>query len=212
LLFSISDLTKHSAEKWLDKNIDEVIRPGLKPDNFIKKSFNSNHIIYVGRLEKSKRVDVLIEALSKIKNHPKLIICGFGSQKNSLINLATKLNVDFDYRGVVAEQEKWKLISSSLFMVFPTTFEGFGMPPMEALYCKKPCITTDLKILKSNYGDYLEYVKVNDVDDLSMKIKFLLDNPKYVKERGEKGREFVLNKFSWEKSAELLEKSFESNR
>ena len=45
-----------------------------------------------------------------------------------------------------------------------------------------------------------------------MKIKFLLDNPKYVKERGEKGREFVLNKFNWEKSAELLEKSFESNR
>ena len=212
MLFSISDLTKQSAEKWIDKNINEVIHPGLKPDNFIKKPSNSNHIIYVGRLEKSKRVDVLIEALSKIKNHPKLIICGFGSQKNSLINLATKLNVDFDYRGVVTEQEKWELISSSLFMVFPTTFEGFGMPPMEALYCKKPCITTDLKILKSNYGDYLEYVKVNDVDALSMKIKFLLDNPKYVRERGEKGRKFVLNKFNWEKSAELLEKSFESNR
>ena len=104
---------------------------------------------------------------------------GGGEEKQKLVRLANQAKVNCEFKGNVNDQEKWIEIKKSMFMVFPTSFEGFGMPPMEALYCEIPCICTDIPILKEVYQDKIEYFKENNVNDLCKKIEFLIKNKKY---------------------------------
>ena len=90
-------------------------------------------------------------------------------------------------------------------MVFPSSFEGFGIPPMEALACGIPCICSDIPILKEVYKDYVEYFKEHNIDDMSDRISYLLENPLHCNERGKIGKEYVEDNFGWDKSAQKLE-------
>ena len=212
IIFPISHKTKIENEKWLKRDIEEPISPGLETIEFnkIKNVKKENQIIYVGRLNAYKNVDILIRALSRLKNPPKLIICGNGEEKEKLYNLANELNVKVDFRGTVSEEEKWNEIKKSLFMVFPTSFEGFGMPPMEALYCGIPCICTDLPVLRDVYKDKVEYFKEYDVEELANKINFLLKNQDYCIKRGREGRNYITSRYSWEKSARKIENTLKN--
>ena len=80
-----------------------------------------------------------------------------------------------EFKGKMDEYTKWVEIKKSLFMILPSSFEGFGMPPAEALYCKIPCIASDLPVLRENYGDYLEYFPARNVEALRTKIEFLIN-------------------------------------
>lgn len=207
VIFPISNLTRRENEKWLNRRIETPIYPGMDRSivdkvNNIKKE---NQIIYIGRLNAYKNVDLLIKALSKIHSPPNLVICGDGEEKKKLIDLATKLKVKCNFKLDVSGNEKWIEIKKSLFMVFPTSFEGFGMPPMEALYCRIPCICTDIPILREVYQNKVEYFKDGNINDLVNKINFLLRNPDYCKKRGVEGRKYILSRYSWDKAAKKLE-------
>ena len=83
-------------------------------------------------------------------------------------------------------------------MIFPTAFEGYGLPPAEALYCKKPCVAYDIPILRENYKDVLEFARDRDTLELCAKAKRLLDDPEYRRQRGIEGRAFIKNRLSFE--------------
>ena len=209
VIFPISIIAKNQVESWLGRSIADPIYPGIDINDieninpYIQKK---SQIIYIGRLRQHKNVNEIIRALSMIKSKPKLIICGDGPDKYDLMTLARKLNVFCDFRGIITDYEKWTLISESKFMVFPSSFEGFGMPPLEALACGIPCICTDIPILREGYQDKVEYFVEHNIEQLVGKIEYLLHNPDYCKKRGYEGRNYVLNRFSWEKSAEKIMK------
>lgn len=207
IILANSEMTKNENERWLDKKLNGVIYPGLDLNkNFIdKKIIQKNQIIYIGRLNAYKNIDLLIRAVSKIKEAPKLIICGEGEEKNNLKNLIEELGVDCEFKGQVTDQNKWKFIQESMFMVFPTSFEGFGMPPMESLFCNRPCLCSDIPILKEVYGNSVEYFKENDEKDLAEKIIKLIKDSEYRIKRGILGHKYIIKKYSWKKSAEKIQ-------
>ena len=86
-------------------------------------------------------------------------------------------------------------------MIFPTSFEGFGLPPGEALYCKKPCIAYKIPVLAHNYQDKLEWAKERDIEDMANKARRLLEDEDYRKKRGEEGHTFIKNKLNFKKCA-----------
>jgi len=125
--------------------------------------------------------------------------------KNKLKRLAFQLKVHCEFKGTVSESEKWVEIKRSKIMVFPSSFEGFGIPPAEALYCGVPCIASDIPILKEVYGERLEYFYENDIEGLSKMIEEMINNSHLSKRKAIEGREYIRNYFSWDKSAEKIE-------
>lgn len=207
-IIAISELAKHDFERWLNSPIDGVVHPGVDSD-FIDSIPNQNEeyqIVYVGRLFTNKNVDAIIKALAKILNHPKFVIIGHGPERPKLEKLAIELNLNCVFKGIVSDYDKWVEIRKSLFMVVATSFEGSADVPSEALYCEKPCLATDIPIMRADYGGTIEYFREHDVDDLAEKIKFLIDNPEYRRIRGKEGKRFVDENYTLKVATEKLEK------
>ncbi len=213
ILISNSKLSQNWCDKWLEKKkVNGYVYPGIELDyaDRIQIKSKKNQIVYVGRLHRYKNLDLIIKALQKIDDAPTLFIGGRGSEEDYLKDLAKKLNVVVVFSGWISDKEKWKVLKESLFAVFPSSHEGFGMPPMEALACQIPCICSDKEIFKEVYGDNVEYFKEGNVKDLRKKINLLLKDKKYREERGKQGRNYIEKKFSWEKSAEKIEEILNS--
>ena len=205
ILIPNSQLTRKKCEMWLNRKIDEHIYPGVEAIELNNGIEEENQIIYTGRLNEYKNVNEIIEALSKSEANAKLVVVGSGEEESKLRSLAKKLKVNCEFKGNLTDSQKFEEIQKSMFMVFPSSFEGFGMPPAEALICGKPCICSDLGIFKEVYKDKVEYFKEHDIQDLSNKILFLTSNQRYRKKRGLEGRKYVMSNFTWQKSAKKIE-------
>lgn len=179
----------------------------FNPEFILSNSKKMNYIIYVGALVKHKNVDQLIIQLSSIKDSPALIIVGDGYMKNSLKRLSQELNVRAKFYGNVSESKKNFLISNSLAMIFPTSFEGFGMPPMEAVINGVPCLCSDIPILKEVYSDNMYYFKQGNWSDLKSSIIKLLSDVKNNNVDVANQYKNLVIKYGQETSAFLLEKN-----
>lgn len=98
------------------------------------------------------------------------------------------------YLGYVSDGEAKALMEGCKGFLFPTFYEGFGLPPMEALFCGAPIAISNTEVMHEVYGGAARYIDPHEpCDDLGRLFAGSADGP-----------EFVLNRFSWEKSAEKL--------
>ncbi len=84
------------------------------------------------------------------------------------------VEVKFQHRATDAE--KFQLLKQADLMIFLSRFEGFGYPPVEAIYCGLPCIVYDLPVLREVSGDALSYVPLSKPEALSAHIADSLQN------------------------------------
>lgn len=97
------------------------------------------------------------------------------------------------YTGYLNDSEMKALMLHSKAFIFPTLYEGFGIPPMEALSCGKKCIVSDIPVMHEIYENSVYYVNPNYYNyDLDMLLKDYVDEPST-----------VLNKYSWIKSGNI---------
>jgi len=213
VLFPNSELSRTYNQQWLDgKIVAEPIFPGIDPDQMPYEA-HENHrnesgtyqLLYVGRLAQNKNVDLLIQSVLKLRTPAILHICGEGPDNKRLQEIAGESSAIL-FHGYVSDADLWSRFRTCDLVLFPSSFEGFGMPPMQALYFGKPCLVADIPIFRSLYGNYLEYFTPGHVEGLSGSIERLLSDPAYRYRRGQAGRVFVLQRFSWSSSAERIEK------
>lgn len=143
-------------------------------------------LIFAGRLIKDKNVDVLIEAVSLLKNNfgnLKCVIIGAGPEKNNLAKLADKLGLNNNviFKGFLSYQEVISYMKSAGVFVFPSTREGFGIVVIEAMACGLPVITiqhpmnASCELIKDGENGFLSNL---NSQDLAGKISLLLFNNK----------------------------------
>jgi glycosyltransferase involved in cell wall biosynthesis len=206
LLFPNSALAGEWAGRWLEGHpIAAPIHPGIDPAQMpFEAGAGGEGLLYVGRLAPMKRVDDLIEACRRLTPEPPLAIVGEGPEEARLRNLAAG-RPTIRFHGFVDDPALWRLYAASALVVCPSAFEGFGMPPMQALYFARPCLVSDIPIFRSVYGDRVDSFPLGDVAALAESIRRLLADPAGRARRGAEGRRFVLEQFTWAESARRIE-------
>ena len=131
----------------------------------------NRHIIQISRFALNKRFDVSIKAVSTLGR--KLVCAGRGIYAG-LKRLAQQLHADVDFYCNEDNKKVMGLLKSAEVLVSPSLFEGWGMTPIEALYCGIPVLLSDLEVFREIYGDSVPYHKKDDVDDMREKLRYLL--------------------------------------
>lgn len=182
-----------------------------------KYGITGDYILSLSNLEPRKNLDGLVDAycmLSKdVRNKAGLLLVGVNGWK--IENLFQKIigKVEQDYNIMrpskyVHDDDKPAIIAGAKCLVYPSHYEGFGMPPLEALACGTPVVCSDNSSLPEVVGDCAIMVKSTDTKALSKAIEQILNNPKAREEITQRGPKQA-EKFSWEKSARTFFEIFE---
>ncbi|QCX33435.1 glycosyltransferase family 4 protein [Caloramator sp. E03] len=176
---------------------------------FIKNNYSIeyNYILYLGGFSPRKNVKSLIVAYSRIfkdiQRDIKLVILGPSKDDHSyLIELCTSLGIKDNviFTGFVPYEHLPYFYNASTIFVYPSLYEGFGLPPLEAMSCKVPVITSNISSIPEVTGDGAILINPFDTEDLKCAIERLLENENLRYEIAQKG--FLRSKeFSWIKTA-----------
>ena len=183
----INDLLKKNKAITIE-NICDYSNLKIKKDNnfhpiFKKKSYK---LITVGRLNQTKRVDIIINAIKEISldKNIDLIIVGEGPEKSKLVNLAKDINISekVHFVGFSNEVHKW-IINSDIY-ISASIVEGSPNSIIESVCLGTPVIAADCnhgpkEILDDGKIGLL--VPINDLEEMILKIKNLLDNKELMK-------------------------------
>jgi len=163
-----------------------------------KYGIKDEYILYVGTVEPRKNLLRLIDAYNKLNPPEKLVIVGASGWKNK--DVYKKKNKNIIFTGYVDDEDLPKLYSNAKVFIYPSLYEGFGLPVLEAMNCKVPVITSNTSSMPEVGGDAVLYVNPSSVDDIRIKLSKLLTDSNLRKELIKKGINQV-KKFSWDKTA-----------
>lgn len=180
-----------------------------------KYSIDSPFILYIGGFSTRKNVKELIIAFNKIqkslKKDYKLVLCGsIRDEGIKLQNLCKELLIDdkIIFTGFVPDDELPLFYNAAEVFVYPSLYEGFGLPPLEAMSCATPVITSNLTSIPEVTNDCAILINPFDNDELASSILNLLNSKSLLQEYAEKGYNNSLN-FTWQNTAINTLKAYE---
>lgn len=128
----------------------------------------TNSIIYVGNVKPHKGLNTLVKAFHMLpKDKYKLKI--IGEREGFLVGMndCNLQSDDVTFTGRIGDEELLKEMASAAFLVQPSVYEGFGAPPLEALYLGTQPVISDIPVFKEVYGDLpVVYFRTGDAEDL----------------------------------------------
>lgn len=160
-------------------------------------------LLAVGNRMPHKGFETLLEALACIDadERPHLTITGsHGDDPLAATVARLGLADSVTLRGWLGRDELDRLYAESTALVFPTRFEGFGLPPLEAMARGCPVIVSDLPVMHEVAADAAVYVDPRDPDDIARAIRSLLAAPDERARRSQAGLARAAE-FSWEATA-----------
>jgi O-antigen biosynthesis alpha-1,3-mannosyltransferase len=168
-------------------------------------------LLCVGETQPRKNVHGLIAAFAEVpmtvRKNMHLVIVGDSLRRDyreNLFSLVQKKNLQgsVHFYTDVSHDDLVKFYNAAHAFVFPSFYEGFGIPVVEAMKCGCPVLTSNTSSLPEVGGDAAVYVDPNDVDALKEKLRQIIDDEGLRRSLREKG--FVqAAKFTWKKTAEL---------
>ena len=150
-------------------------------------------LLYVGNIKPHKNLNRLIDAFSKLLNkipHDLIIVgkmTGFITPDNKVINRSKKLSDRIIFKGKVSNKILKQYFSQADIFIFPSIYEGFGLPPLEAMAAGVPVVASKAASIPEVCGDAVFYFDAYNTDDIAEKI---LQMAKRRKQRstGKKGK------------------------
>lgn len=216
---SKNDLTELTG---VDKDKIELIYQGVSDefkqihDNLrIKKTLEKYHVtkpffLYTGVWRYHKNIPNMIQAFKKVREFSgddiKLIITGKEDPYYPEVKkLPKKLNVEKDviFTGLVDENELIDLYNAASIYIFPSFYEGFGLPPLEAMACGTPVASSDTSCMPEICGKgNAVFFDPNDFNDMAQNIHALYKDKSLQEDLVRRGLARA-DEFSWQTMAEL---------
>lgn len=223
-IIAISEFSKSEILKYLTVESDKikVVYYGIDPEDINSelqketKSFINipeKYFLYVGNIKPHKNLVTLLKAFELILNFQKgykLIIVGkkegFITGDNEVFKLVQNnktLSENIIFTGYIDNRELYNYYNKASIFIFPSLYEGFGIPPLEAMICSCPVIASDLTAIPEICGNAVLYINAMDPIDIAEKIKLLI-NDNSLREELVKNGKLQLSKFSLAKFSHNL--------
>ena len=202
-IFTVSEFSKKeiSSQYTVSKDKIKVIPNGLSPIEMAERQITGDYLLIVGGNNPRKNASAIIDRISEIESKGlKLVVL---SQINHVFdNQKLFIHPSIIYLNSVSKEKYCSLIKYSKALIYPSLYEGFGIPILEALSMKVPVICNELSVFKESFGelpiyfnDNVSFEKTLDRIDLSV----ISDNDV----------EKLETKFSFDRSVSLILKSLE---
>ena len=218
---AVSDSTADDlAERGFQRERIEVIPNGVdlgfyRPDPAVQRDPQPT-VLYLGRLKRYKRVDLIISAFAQVKKHvpqARLIIAGKGDARPRLEAQIQQLSLQDSVQltGFVTDQEKRDLFRRSWIHLLTSPKEGWGITNIEAAACGTPTIASRSPGLKDSVEDGRTgfLVPHGDVNALAARIQEVLGNATLREQLSQQAVMFA-QRFTWERAALETERFLES--
>lgn len=219
-IITISKFSKDEIIKFLDvpESKIKVIYCGISEEFFssldasteISKT-KKKYILTVSSLNPRKNLKQLIIAFKRLNlTDCQLIIVGAEYNifsRNDLKNLTGK-NRNIIFKGYISDNELRSLYQRAILFVFPSYYEGFGLPPLEAMACGCPVVVSNVASLPEVCGDAAYYVDPYSVESIAEGMYKVLTDEALRQSLIQKGLERA-KLFSWERSAKEHLRIFE---
>lgn len=218
--FSKSEIIKYFPEysqkiRVVPCGVDcEKFKPCDNPKEIsrVKKSLgiNSDYFLYVGTIEPRKNLVRLIKAYKvftkHVENPPELVLAGAkGWLCDDIYKLVKKLDLERKviFTKYVPSEDMTPLMCGAIAFVFPSLYEGFGMPPLEAMACGVPVLASGEASIPEVVGDCAVICDAYSVKSIAKGLYRLYKNPDLCRDLSLRGLERS-KQFTWERSAEKL--------
>ncbi|MDO8886940.1 glycosyltransferase family 1 protein [Candidatus Oleimmundimicrobium sp.] len=178
---------------------DRALLSGVKE----KYGIDGKFLLNVGNPKAHKNWARLIEAFAKLESDLKLVLVGTkGNVPRELSEQVKRLNLSeaVIFPRFISDEDMSSLYSAAEALVFPSLYEGFGLPVLEAMACGTSVICSNVSSLPEVVGDAAIKVDPMDVDDISRAMRLITEDFSLRNELVEKGLARV-KEFSWEKTA-----------
>lgn len=219
-IIAVSENTKRDLVRMyaVPEEKIQVIYEGYEGDAEYRTESNPNikirndkpYLLFIGRLEERKNIVRIIETFEILKERyalpHQLVLAGkpgYGYEKIRSRIRAAKYHADIRELGYVSEEEKWELLRGADIFLFPTLYEGFGIPVLEAQSVGVPVITSDTSSLPEVGGEGAGYVDPLSAESIAEGVSRILSDTAF--------RDGILEKaykntgrFSWKACAEAI--------
>lgn len=176
---------------------EEVL--AYKPDPAAEK-----YILTVSSMDPRKNFVRLVEAFNNIEDKSiKLYIIGMQFKAFNTPDLQKLISDNVVLPGYIDDEALQKMYQNALLSIYPTLYEGFGLPPLESMTYGCPAIAANIPALKEVSGDAVLYTDPMDVADMTAKMNLLAKDAQLRQELRVKGLEQI-KLYSWDKSAKQL--------
>jgi glycosyltransferase involved in cell wall biosynthesis len=196
-------------ESIYNRRPDEIAYPGIHLPDDISPPSSYDKVLFVGRLWRHKRIDLIIKAMALTLSTNKLIIAGDGPEKGRLRELAERVGMKDNvlFPGDVSMKERDRLYRECTCCVYTPVREPFGMVPLEAAAAGRPVVAT----AGGGYSEILDRHSAFFVPAyqgaIAQGIHNLMSNPRLAMKMGMAGRKIV-ESYTWDRTAETLMKVF----
>jgi len=193
--------------------------PGEEERQRVKERYQirGRFVLYAGNIKPHKNLERLIEAFGILKQRPdhedlKLIIIGEDLNRFATLRRrveAVRVRQDVRFFGFVPETTLAALYRMAEVFAFPSLYEGFGLPPLEAMACGTPVVTSNISSLPEVVGDAALLVDPHDVEDIAGALERVLTDEALRSDLKARGR-IRARQFSWERSVRDLHAAYMS--
>ena len=231
-VIAVSDATKRDVEEELGIPAHRIRRVYNAPDPAFfaggvdagerermleRYQINYPFLLYAGNVRRQKNVPRLVEAFAvareRLASHPKyrdlrLVIIGDQISRHPAVRQAvvkSRIETHVRFLGFVPFDTLRCFYQSAAVFAFPSRYEGFGLPPLEAMACGTPVVTSNVSSLPEVVGDAAVQVNPENVFEIARGISEALLNEDLRERLKQKGPEHA-RRFSWDRTAkEVLE-------
>jgi glycosyltransferase involved in cell wall biosynthesis len=174
------------------------------------------YILFVGNIKKHKGLSTLLNSFfttQKNGMNMKLVIVGnsknFRTKDNEVMKILQQQHDDIIFTGKISDEMLYDIMAYAECLIQPSLYEGFGIPPLEALYLGRPVILSDIPVFREIYGDLpVFFFEAGNSQMLTESLIDILLTAKSVKVPQEK----INIKFSYVNSAKIIISTINNQR